>query len=187
MPLRRCVLLYLAPLVIPALPLEAQSAAAGTTVDTAQLHAINPWPQRGWISAGVGVGTSPYHSLAAVAAGWYSVGPVAMGVRLAGADQWFGEQRSDQAFLVGARTRGTTAFLVGAIGTAKVASALTCDGPCTAPPPRPSGTEMAYTLEAHANPSTFFGIGGTMFGVFGPHSARYTAFAFTIDVGWFGS
>ncbi len=152
-----------------------------------QNHAsTNAWPQRGWISAGVGLANSPYHSLAGVATGWYSVGSVAAGVRLGAADQLFGEHRSDQAFLIGARTRGTTAFLIGAIGTAKVASSLTCDGPCTAPPPRPSSTEMAYSFEAHANPRTFFGIGASMFGVCGPVSAHYNAFAVTIDVGWFG-
>lgn len=170
-------------------PLVAQTVAAraGAADSGATSHATNPWPQRGWVSAGVGVGNSPYHSLAAVAAGWYSVGPVAAGARLAGADQLFGEHRSDQAFLIGARTQGSSAFLVGAIGTAKVASSLTCDGPCTEPPPRPSSTEMAYAFEAHLNPRTFFGIGGTMFGVLGPASAHYNAFAFTIDVGWFGS
>ena len=76
-------------------PLVAQTVAARAgAADSGASHATNPWPQRGWVSVGVGVGNSPYHSLAAVAAGWYSVGPVAAGARLAGArDQLFGEHR----------------------------------------------------------------------------------------------
>jgi len=45
---------------------------------------------------------------------------------------------------------------------------------------------MAYSFEAHANPRTFFGIGVTMFGVLGPASVHYNAFALTLDLGWFG-
>ena len=176
------VLCALAPL-----PVAAQSASVRISADSAAQPpaALNPWPQRGWISVGVGGSSSPYHGLAGVAAGWYSVGPIAAGVRLGAADQWFGEQRSDQALLIGARTRASAVFVVGAIGTAKVASSRTCDGPCTAPPPRPSTTEMAYAVEAHANVAVF-GLGATMFGTFGPASARYNAFAITLNAGWFG-
>jgi hypothetical protein len=188
----RCrVVAYAALILLTPLALEAQGSGAGVPAAdssaTQSRPTIDPWPQRGWISVGLGGSSSPHHGLAGVAAGWYSVGPVAAGVRLGGAGQWFGEQRSDQAVLIGARTRGNMAFLVGGIGTAKVASSLTCDGPCTAPPPRPSTTEMAYAFEAHLNARTFFGIGGSMFGVLGPLSTRYNAFAFTIDFGWFGS
>jgi hypothetical protein len=145
----------------------------------------NPWPQRLWISGGAGIGSYPYGSLDAIATGWYSVGPLAVGVRRGAAGQWIGEQRSDQAFLVGARTQGSRAFLLGAVGTAKAKSWRTCDD-CGEVTPRPSTTEMAYSFEAHGNPVPLFGIGATMFGVLGPASVRYNSFAVTLDVGWFG-
>ena len=184
----RRVAAYAAFGLITSFPLVAQTVATTAAADTgaSPKHiAANPWPQRGWISVGVGAGTSPYGSLAAVATGWYSVGPVVAGVRHAGAGQWFGEQRSDQAFLMGARTRGSRAFLLGGVGTAKVESSWTCDGPCGSGITRPSTTEMAYAFEAHANAS-IVGLGVMMFGVLGPTSTRYNALALTIDAGWFG-
>jgi hypothetical protein len=44
---------------------------------------------------------------------------------------------------------------------------------------------MAYALEAHANVPVI-GVGATMFGVLGPASVHYNAFALTLDLGWFG-
>ena len=174
--------------VLAPIHLSAQASAFAAPADSAAaVHnhgATKPWPQRGWISVGVGIGSYPYASLDAVATGWYSVGPFATGVRLGTAGQWIGEQRSDQAFLVGARTHGSRAFILGAIGTAKVASSRSCDGPC-GELTRGSSTEMAYALEAHAN-LPVIGVGATMFGVLGPASVHYNAFALTLDLGWFG-
>src|SRR5262252_5201111 len=59
-----------------------------------------PWPQHAWIGAGLGGGTSPRGAISAIATGWYSAGIFAAGVRLAAADQLFGEARSDRALLV---------------------------------------------------------------------------------------
>lgn len=174
--------------VLTSFPVAAQSIApSAPTADSgaAPTHlASNPWPQRGWVSGGVGVGTFPYGSLDAIATGWYSVGSIVAGVRRAATGQWFGEQRSDMAFLIGARTRGSRAFLLGAIGPSRLASSRTCDGPCSVLT-RPSTTEMAYGFEAHAN-IVVAGLGAMMFGVLGPPSTRYNAFALTIDAGWFG-
>src|SRR5215467_6555031 len=125
-------------------PLAGQDSASSPPM-------ADRWPQRAWIDAGLGEGTWPQGSLAGTTNVWYSVGPVVTGARLAAAGQFFGEQRSDKAFLIGARTRGSHAFLLGAVGPAKVASWRTCDGPCGPPPPRPSTIELAYTFEAHAN------------------------------------
>jgi hypothetical protein len=142
------------------------------------------------MSAGLGAGTWPYGSLAATAEGWYSVGPIVAGVRLGGAGQLRfdgpDEQRNDQAFLIGARTRGSRAFLLGAVGVAKVSSSsnLCNPGPC-APFDPFNTTEVAYAFEAHAN-LVVGGVGATMFGALGPRSVRYNAFALTLDVGWFG-
>ncbi|HEY6826513.1 MAG TPA: hypothetical protein VI259_06640, partial [Gemmatimonadaceae bacterium] len=47
-------------------------------------------PQRGWLGAGVGLGTWPYGSLSGVASGWYSRGPAAIGARVASTGEWFG-------------------------------------------------------------------------------------------------
>lgn len=143
----------------------------------------NPWPQHAWISVGLGGGTSPRGAISALATGWYSAGVVALGVRLADADQLFGEQRSDRALLVGARTRGNRWFLLGAAGIADIASSHTCDA-CTALT-RPPVTEVAYSVEGHGN-LTFVGIGVTMFGALGPVQARYNAIALTLNVGTFG-
>ena len=174
--------------VLAPIQLWAQASAFGAPTDSAAAvqnrGATNPWPQHGWISAGAGIGSYPYGSLDGVATGWYSVGPFATGVRLGTTGQWIGEQRSDQAFLVGARTRGSRTFVLGAIGTAKVASSRSCDGPC-GELTRGSSTEMAYAFEAHANVPAI-GVGATMFGVLGPASVRYNAFALTLDLGWFG-
>jgi hypothetical protein len=159
-------------------PLAGQDTASSPPV-------ADRWPQRSWIDAGLGGGTWPQGSLAGIAAVWYSVGPVVTGARRASAGQIFGEQRSDQAFLIGGRTRGTHAFLLGAVGRAKVASWRECDGPCTAPPPRPGTTALAYTFEAHANLSVV-GLGVVMFGVIGPDTTRYNAIALTLSGGWFG-
>lgn len=145
----------------------------------------NQWPQRAWISGGVGQGTWPRRSIAILLAGWYSGGPVAIGGRLSGVGQWFGEQRSDQAFLVGARTRGDRGFLLGALGVGKVASSITCDGPCNGGLTRPSASTMSYSLEAHGN-LELVGVGLTMFGALGPASTRFNAFVLTLNVGWFG-
>ncbi len=172
--------------VFAPLLLAAQGPAVGdgaTDSSAARSRATTTaWVQRGWVSAGAGIGSYPYGSLDGVASGWYSVGPVATGVRLGTTGQWVGEQRSDQAFLVGARTQGSRAFLLGAIGTSKVASSRTCDCGVTS---RGSSTEMAYALEAHANVPVI-GLGVTMFGVLGPALVHYNAFALTLDVGWFG-
>ena len=163
-------------LVLGALPLVAQgSAPSGVTRDA--------WQKRAWIDAGVGVGTWPSGSLAATAAAWYSVGPFVAGGRLAAAGQWIGEQRGDQAFLIGARTEANRAFLLGAVGLANVKSFRSCDG-CGSTY-RPTTTQLAYTLEANANVG-FAGVGVVMFGVLGPDTVHYNAFALTLNVGWFG-
>jgi len=162
-------------LCFSALPVAAQRAApSGVTRDA--------WQRRGWIDAGVGVGTWPSGSLAATAAGWYSVGPVVAGVRLGTSGQWIGEQRSDQAFLIGGRTDGNRAFLLGAAGFARVKSFRSCDG-CGSTY-RPTTTQLAYTFEANANVG-FAGVGAVMFGVLGPSTVHYNAFALVLNVGWF--
>jgi len=184
----RAVLCILAPF-----PLAAQSAtgaaAAGDSASTQNHTSMNPWPQRGWISAGLGAGDWPYGSLAAIAEGGYSVGPIVAGVRLGGAGQVRfdepGEERNDEAFLLGARTQRSRVFLLGAFGVARVTSSSNlCNGPC-APLSPFNTTEAAYAVEAHAN-LVFGGAGATMFGALGPRSVRYNAFALTLDVGWFG-
>src|SRR5689334_6816190 len=153
--------------------------------DSSPASTFNRWPQRAWISGGLGLGTWPYASLAGVASGWYTSGEVAVGVRIGEADQIFGEQRSDQAFLVGARTPGDRGFMVAAAGIGRVASSRSCDGPCSGGITRPNATALAYSVEGHANLG-FAGIGLVMFGELGPTSARYNAFAITANLGWFG-
>jgi hypothetical protein len=126
----------------------------------------NQWPQRAWISVGLGEGTWPKRSIAGVVSGWYSGGPIAIGGRLSRVGQMFGEERSDQAFLVGARTHGNHAFLLGALGVGRVASSVTCDGPCNGGLTRPSASTTTYSVEAHANLDVV-GVGLTMFGALG--------------------
>lgn len=156
------------------------SAQTRTLLDSANSAAR--WQQHGWISGGLGLGTWPY-GFAGVAAGWYSVGPVAAGVRSGGASEPFGEARSDRAFLVGARTTGSRSFLLGAAGLGRVASSRSCD--CSGRLTRPSATAVAYSLEAHGN-LELAGIGVVVFGVFGPKSVAYNAMALTLNAGWFG-
>jgi len=151
----------------------------------ASSKAPDRYPQRAWISGGVGVGTWPYGSLAGVVAGWYSGGPVAIGVRAGTTGQWFGEQRSDRAFLIGARTRGNHGFLLAGAGVAQASSSRTCDGPCGGELTRPSASAVAYSFEAHGN-FELAGVGLSMFGVLGPATIRYNAFALTLNAGWFG-
>ena len=177
--------------ILAPFPLAAQRAtdnSAGSDSGTARSHAsTDPWPQRGWISLGLGAGSLPYGSVAAIAAGWYSVGPIVAGVRVGGATQLrfdeAGEERNDQAFLIGVRTRASRSFLLAAIGPAKVSS-NSCSGGCAQSSPF-NTTEAAYALEAHAD-FELVGVGATMFGALGPPSSRYNSFALTLDVGWFG-
>jgi hypothetical protein len=157
---------------------------APTTDSSASSQAPDRWPHRAWISGGLGLGTWPYGSLAGIISGWYSGGAVAIGVRAANVGQWFGEQRSDRAFLVGARTRGNHGFLLGALGAGQVSSSRTCDGPCTGLT-RPSASALTYSVEAHGN-LEIAGVGLTMFGALGAASTRYNAFALTLNFGWFG-
>ena len=139
-------------------------------------------PQRLWFTGGFGLGTWPYASIAGVASGWYSRDGVALGARVARLGQLIGEQRSDRALLIGARTRGSRGFLLAAVGVGSVGSGRSCDGPC-GEITRPRATAAAYTTEAHAN---FGGLGAglSMFGTLGPALARYNAFALTVDIWW---
>ena len=152
----------------------------------AQVPSSNHWPQRAWLSVGLGPGMSPSASLGGVLSGWYSVGIGAVGVRTSSVGQILvGEQRRDRAFLVGARTHGDRGFLLGALGVGRVSSSRTCDGPCTPPPPRPSARAAVYSVEGHAN-LELAGVGVTMFGAFGPETMGFHAFALTVNFGWFG-
>jgi len=186
------VLFILAPF-----PLAAQSATGAAAIDDSSAVRVQtsatPWAQRGWISAGLGAGTSwGYRSLAGVVAGWYSVGPIAAGVRLgaAAAGPPFSdspsESRNDQAFLIGAQTRRSRAFILGAVGVARVTSFSDwcVPGPCARFSPF-NTTEAAYSIEAHGD-FVFAGVGATMFGALGARSVSYNAFALTLDVGWSG-
>src|SRR5215831_9741514 len=186
------VLFILAPF-----PLAAQSAAGAAAIDDSSAVRVQTsatsWAQRGWISAGLGAGTSwGERSLAGVVAGWYSAGPIAAGVRLGAAAAGPGfsdsphEARNDQAFLIGARTRRSRVFLLGAVGVARVTSFsdLCVPGPCARFSPF-NTTEAAYAVEAHTS-LVFAGVGASMFGALGARSVSYNAFALTLDVGWFG-
>src|SRR5215831_7978122 len=86
------VALHSSPAAAQAVHVERPTANSVAGQDSASTV---PWPRRTWIAAGVGVGSSPYGSLDAIAAGWYSVGRLAAGGRLAATGQWFGEQRID--------------------------------------------------------------------------------------------
>jgi hypothetical protein len=191
--LLRWVSAWTALCLLTPLTLAAQSASGGATIGdsgtTRHQSPMDAWPQRGWISLGLGAGSWPSGSLAGIAAGWYSVGPVVAGVRFGGTTQLrfdeTGEERNDAAFLVGLRTRESRRFLLAAIGTAKVSSTSNlCSGGCAQTSPF-NTTEAAYALEAHAN-FKLLGVGATMFGALGPPSSRYNSFALTLDVGWFG-
>jgi hypothetical protein len=176
--------------------LAAQSATGASAIDDSVALRSNTsasrWAQRGWISTGLGAGTSwRYRSLALIAEGWYSAGPLVAGARLGGAgpaDFRYTprESRNDEAFLIGARTRRSRAFILGAFGVARVTSSsdLCVPGPCARFSPF-NTTEAAYAVEAHTN-LVFVGVGASMFGALGARSVRYNAFALTLDAGWFG-
>ena len=172
-------------LTVSSLPAQSpRSSVSALASNDASPPSPDQWPQRAWISGGLGLGIWPDGSLAGVVSGWYSGGAVAIGVRAASVGQWFGEQRSDRAFLVGARTRGDRGFLLGGLGFAQISSSRTCDGPCSALT-RPSAAAVAYSVEAHGNLEVA-GVGLSMFGTLGPTSIRYNAFAITLNAGWFG-
>jgi len=107
---------------------------------------------------------------------------VALGARFGHAGQFFGEERSDLALLVAARTRDHRHFLLGGVGVGSVASWRSCDGPC-GEITRPRAVALAYSSEAHLN---FDGIGAglSMFGAAGPALVRYNAFALMVDIWW---
>ena len=182
LPLRAIALCVTVATLLSGVSLGAQSERSiAPAVDSSAV--ADSWPQHAWIGGGLGAGTSPRGAISAVATGWYSAGIVALGVRLAAADQLFGEERSDRALLFGGRTRGNRWFLLGAAGLADIASSHTCDA-CTRLT-RPPATEVAYSLEGHGN-LTFIGLGVTMFGALGPPEVRYNAIALTLNVGVFG-
>lgn len=171
--------------VVAAVPLAAQTVPGGAPGDSGAVIARSKPrpPQNFWIGAGVGAATYPYGSLAAIVDGWYARGPFAIGARHAGTATWFGEQRSDDALLVGARTGDEHFFWLGAIGPGVVASERTCDGPCGIIT-RPRTPGLAYTFEAHAN-AKYGGVAISMFGALGSAS-RYNAFALSMNFGMFG-
>ena len=182
--------------VLATLPLAAQSATGAAAIEDSGAVRVqastSPLAQRGWLSAGLGAGTSwGERSLAGVVAGWYSAGPIAAGVRLGAAAAGPGfsdsphEGRNDEAFLIGARTPRSRAFILGAVGVARVTSFsdLCVPGPCARFSPF-NTTEAAYSIEAHTD-FVFAGVGATMFGALGARSVSYNAFALTLDVGWF--
>jgi len=161
-----------------------QSPGSVPQSDSLRAPAQTPGPplQRLWFTGGFGLGTWPYASIAGIASGWYSPGGVALGARVAHVGQLIGEERSDRALLIGARTRGRRGFLLAAAGVGSVASWRSCDGPC-GELTRPRATAPAYSTEAHAN---FGGLGAglSMFGTLGPAPVRYNAFALTVDIWW---
>lgn len=179
--------LALAALITASSVAAQRPSAPAPTKDSSAVQAPSPnaWPQRAWISGGLGLGTWPDGSIGGIFSAWYSAGPIAIGVRNGTAGQLIGEQRGDRAFLVGARTRGDRGFLLGALGVGPVSSSRTCDGPCTPLPPRPSAKAAVYSVDAHAN-LELAGVGLTMFGALGPDTIRYNAFALTVNFGWFG-
>lgn len=165
-------------------PLAAQRAPSDATGPDSTRTQLPPGPppQRLWITGGFGLGTWPSGSVAGIASLWYSRDAVTLGARVARVGELIGEERSDRAFLVGARTPGKRGFLLAAVGIGSVASWRSCDGPCGIIT-RPRATAPEYSTEAHANFSGL-GAGLSMFGALGPALVRYNAFALTVDVWW---
>lgn len=145
-------------------------------------------PRNGWVSASLGYGSNSGSSSVAAGslAGWYSAGSIVGGVRTSAVTPLFsGESVDDIAALVGMRTSGRRAFLLGALGYASVHSYHTCE--CSPNPSRddPRVSGLAYSLQALAN-IKFIGIGAEYFGAVGPGRAGMHALALSLQLGWFG-
>lgn len=157
----------------------AQSSASASRIDG---------PQNGWVSVSLGYGGNAGSSSVAAAAlaGWYSAGSIVGGVRTSAVTPLFsGESVDDIEALVGMRTPGRRAFLLGALGYASVHSYRTCE--CSPNPSRddPRVSGLAYSLQALAN-IKYVGTGAEIFGAVGPGRASMHALALSLQLGWFG-
>ena len=171
--------------VVAVSPLGAQVAPGAVRAAPAvEPHSAPSWSRRAWVGAGFGFGTPPRGAYAGLAAAWYSVGNLALGARLDGVGIAQAESRSNRALLVGARTPGDRAFLLGAGGVTRMAFSHSCDAPCAAEVGS-NATAFAYSVEAHGNLDVL-GLALVMFGARGPARVRYNAFAITFNAGWFG-
>ena len=144
--------------------------------------------QAGWVSLGLGRGWNSYFSggLSGVAAGWYSAGPFVAGIRksdtaasglLSSSDDHVG----DTAGLIGLRTPGHRAILLGALGYGRVQHTY---GSGTRPDD-PAVSALAYSLQASAN-YRYVGVAAELFGAAGGTTTSFHGVAISVQLGSFG-
>ncbi len=160
-------------------------------------------PVNAWLSLGAGPGHNEYKvsTLAAQAGAWLSVGPFVGGARVASTDvsgllSSTDEKVQDQAALVGLRTAGRRAFLLGAVGYGHVEHMFkTCSGggvtpapsaqACSEPHTDKSGSGLAYSAQANAN-YRFIGVSLETFGVATRGILAHSGLIVAVQLGWFG-
>jgi len=139
-------------------------------------------PQRTWVS--VGLGDADMGPLV-MASGAYSYGPAVVIGRAASAGAIIsGDAVNDKAILVGARTAGSSGFLLGAVGIGRTRHTLLHSdaGPDRDPPQR----TFAFEVKVQGGGS-FAQLGGGMVGAVGPHHANYIGVVGTANFGEFGA
>jgi hypothetical protein len=175
-------------LVALAALLFAKSHLAAQSVSDGASPARHPL-QSGWVSVGLGAArfgaTGPsQNGVAAVANGWYTVGPLALGIRTSIVTQLlYGQDVFGTGLLVGARTSGRSTFLLGAVGLVRAHHTFSSDNG----PQRddPATTALAFDAEAIAN-ARIPGVGLHIFGAVGSRNVSHAAVALSVALGWFG-
>ncbi len=156
------------------------STRAGAQASTDTL--AHGWPHNGWVSLGFGTGSNAFMSsgFAGVASAWYTVGPVAMGVRTAstsrsGLVSSTDDVVQDVAALIGLRTPARRAVFLGALGY----------GRASVRPGNSDANGLAYSLQASVN-YRIVGIAAELFGAEGAGRASFRGVALSLQLGWFG-
>lgn len=153
----------------------------------AQLPSAAP-QQNAWVSVGFGTGSPEDGSslLAGVASAWYSNGPFVGGIRTAAVSGLFSNTGAeDVAGLIGLRTSGRRAFLVGALGYSAARRNRGCAANCANVPGEERVSALAYSAQANAN-FKVIGLGIEVFGAENRGDARFIGTAITLQLGWFG-
>ena len=111
-------------------------------------------PRNAWVSLGLGTGSIQDGSslLAGVASAWYSNGRFVGGVRTATVSGLFSSRGAeDVAGLIGLRTSGRRAFLLGALGYSAARRNRGCSASCVNVLGEERVSALAYSAQANAN------------------------------------
>ncbi len=159
------------------LVMAARSGAAQTRPDSMPSFHL---PQNMWVAVSLGRGSLD-GSLGGALNVWYTAGPIALGVRSAGVEGLFGEDRSDIAALFGVtHTWGRVRVVAGA-GSARVSESYQCD--CSVSWEDPKRQALGFQISTLYTGS-IAGLGLDLFGATGHWRTSYVGLGATLGLGW---